>query len=165
MPRTPAPDPTPRRFVVNLDAAVVDLAASELRAAADRHRRAAVTLSGELEAKRVIEGADIRTGALQVIRVLADADSLIRAAEQLENGYSAPTASPALEERVRLAELGIDLEDEEGEVEGGERVGPDGVDHAEDPDVEAARAVLGLVPKIPDPSDVDGEPGDAAVVD
>jgi hypothetical protein len=111
-----------------------ELAAEALRGEADRRRRAAVKFSGELEAD-LLSGRvkDIRTGALQVVKTLAEADALGAIAGQLDAALvddddGSPAPSPAA--------AGDGSEPEPGE--------PPIPDPSADPDVARAREALGL---------------------
>lgn len=153
-----------RTLTLSLDDHTVELAAEALRGEADRRRRAGVALSSELiEAKR--GGADIRTGAMQVVTVLAEADSLADAAERLAASWeegkpprtrgrakartetSPPAATDASSgDDEDLSDLDLDSDEE---LDDGDEVttAPDGstqIAHVDDPDVAAAREALGL---------------------
>lgn len=150
----------PRILSLPLDEHTCGLAAEALRGEADRRRRAGIKLSGELaDAKR--GGADIRTGAMQVVNVLAEADALAAAAEGLDAAWEAgkpakrgrrrssaaasadplPSAEPAAPSGGDDDDESEDDELDEDTVrqEGGATV----LDHGTDPDVAAAVALLG----------------------
>lgn len=154
-----------RALKLDLDEHTALLSAEALRGEADRRRRAGIKLSGELaDAKR--GGADIRTGAMQVVAVLAEADALSEAADQLATAWevgkpkgrggrrAGPPADPSPPAAADPSGGDDDDElDEEEEPdppanpddpapheEGGATV----LNHADDPDVAAALTALGL---------------------
>lgn len=73
--------------MVSLDPASVEPVAETLQAGATQRRRAAGKVAAELERER-LDGRDIRTGSLKVVRLLAEADALELAAEAVKE---APT--------------------------------------------------------------------------
>lgn len=146
MPRPARPVPTQKLLQLAVAEDQVRLVCDELRGAAEKYRTVAVQLSGELEAERA-GGGDVRTGALTVVKTLANADALERMATAIEEAWEAPgpggyelvdmDALAALAERQAAAEALVDAELEPPE-----------------PDIVlAARAALGLVPPIHDPDD------------
>lgn len=150
-----------RTLTLSFDERTATLAAEALRGEADRRRRAGLTVSAELsEAK--IGGADIRSGALQVVATLAEADRLASAAEALDAAWEVgkpagpakrtrrgptppPTETSAGDDDDETDALDDDTLEKLAAAAG---VGPDGatvVEHTDDPDIAAAREALGLV--------------------
>lgn len=73
-----------------------EVLADALEAAADQRRRAGLAASAELEAERR-GGKDVRSGALRIVRVLAEASICDRYAKGLRAGLASIAAgSPAL---------------------------------------------------------------------
>lgn len=146
-----------RTLTLELDERTALLAAEGLRGEADRRRRVAVKISAELaEAKRT-EKADIRTGAMQVVETLADADALAAAAEALSTAWD--TGRPKGERKRRRTRAAGEPEpspgdddnggddddehDEDDEAKATQREdGATVLEHDDDPDVAAARALL-----------------------
>lgn len=161
MPPASRPPAETRRLSIDIDGRSVDAAAAALGEAVARRRGVAVALSGELEADR-LGGADVRTGALQVVKVLGEADALATVASLLEAGWDAalapPAAAPAplvdLDKLRELAEhptggpllqLVTDASlSPTGELEPSPVATEDGseITHATDPDVAAAMRLL-----------------------
>lgn len=149
-----------RTLTFALDEHTVALAAEALRGEADRRRRAGVKLSAELNAQKrdgTLVG-DIRTGAVQVVGVLAEADSLTEAAELLTVAWDAgkpPRRSSRRRDASAVAtpagpdepSAGDDDDVDDGTLDLGEEARTEGdatvLDHGDDPDVAAARAALG----------------------
>lgn len=82
-----------RELIVTMDTTTKDLAAGALRGEADRRRRAGVKISGELDADRRA-GVDVRSGALRVVEILAEADGLEVAATAIEAAWDEATPLP-----------------------------------------------------------------------
>lgn len=161
------PTASARTLTLSLDDHTVELAAEALRGEADRRRRTGIKLSGELAAARRDDGADIRTGALQVVNVLADADALGEAAEQIAAAWDAgkppakakrrrpstsdatPPAPPAVDDDDENEEEDLDLGS--GEVIVG------------DAEIAAAREALGLAPADETPGLAGAAVGDGTV--
>jgi hypothetical protein len=81
--------PELRTLSLELDERTALLAAEALRGEADRRRRVAQKISAELAEAKRSDRADIRTGAMQVVETLADADALAAAAETLTAAWDA----------------------------------------------------------------------------
>lgn len=111
------------------EAHTLEIAAEALRSEADRRLRVAVKFSGELEADRLSgKVKDVRQGAVQVQRTLAEADALQSVASQLEQQLQngAGPASPVAPAAAPPADVDVPP------------------DPATDPDVAAAQAALGI---------------------
>lgn len=138
----PAASPDVRTLELDIDAHSLNLATEALRGEADRRRRAAMTVSAELaDARRA--GNDVRTGALNVVDTLAEADALTQVAAQLADLWGDnETDEPAPRRRRSRAKAAgtpvVPPAEGGGEGEGDATV----LDHTDDPDVAAARAEL-----------------------
>jgi hypothetical protein len=146
--------PELRTLSLELDERTALLAAEALRGEADRRRRVAQKISAELAEAKRSDRADIRTGAMQVVETLADADALAAAAETLTAAWDAgrPKGSRKKAPKPSTPAAGDaspgDDDDEPDDPENPDdapKVNADGstvLAHDDDPDVAAARAAL-----------------------
>lgn len=130
----------PRRLVVALGVRDRDLVLAELRAGAQRRRDVAGQASDEVLADPDMTEADAATSAVLVMRTLGDAAALERIARDLEAAWAQPGipldgAQPAAPPAAAV--------EEDPDADPQLTADPDALAH--DPDVQAARAALGLV--------------------
>lgn len=135
-----------RKLSLELDEHTATLASDALLSAADRLRRAAVTVSGELEAERRATGKDIRTGALRVVETLGEAAALEEAAAALQAAWAASTDKPARRRKAETAGGDPSPGDDDGDAGEGDASATEAAEVLAaieaDPDVAAARAAL-----------------------
>lgn len=146
-----------RRLTIDVDKRTFEIAVEELAAAGAKHRRAAETYADEVAGRKAADPSiDVRTDAVQVLRVLGDAGALDRLADELGYAWKAGERIPEPPEPTGAdAPPAPPAPADPGEPDAG---GPQVVDGgaSADPDVAAAAAILGGQP--PPPGNAPGFP-------